>query len=77
MRPDCHQSATSTHRCSTCGCYPVLVYIAAADTGFYCPRCCPASPREAQTACCACKASEGEVKSCLSFQCCFTRSHQT
>jgi hypothetical protein len=38
----CYRSAISPHRCSKCGCYPVLVHIAAAYTGFYCPRCCPA-----------------------------------
>ena len=38
---ECQQSATSPHRCSTCGCYPVLVHIPTGYTGWYCPKCCP------------------------------------
>jgi hypothetical protein len=38
----CYQSASSPHRCSRCGRYPVLVHIAAGHSGWYCARCCPA-----------------------------------
>jgi hypothetical protein len=37
----CYQSAISSHRCSKCGCCPVLVHIPTGHTGYYCPKCCP------------------------------------
>jgi hypothetical protein len=39
--PACYLSATWPHPCSKCGCYPVLVHIAAGHVGWYCAKCCP------------------------------------
>jgi hypothetical protein len=46
VRPDCQQSDTSPHRCSTCGCYPVLVYIAGGGHGFLLSAVLSSMPRE-------------------------------